>query len=274
MQKQSGFIHDLCRLAKFWNRTVAFNPYVSGRSSIIECLAVQAGQAEEQAAINDKKSMLRAFRRFLSCLNKHAQIGISFTDFYQGAPIPKYEKPYIIDPVNPYHNFLDDVPSSFLPTFAEYSQETLNRLEKCEKNFFVEYEKLFDPQPDLRSLFTDNININFITMMISSRQNCKEKLPSLVVRRQTFNSATLEIMKDSMKYVLKHLSVSNTSSDASEEDTGEKVKNATKQFLNRSVYGNKQRWESTTQKHEDSDITFILPLNTIEKHAIYISMTK
>ncbi|CAF3527770.1 unnamed protein product, partial [Rotaria sp. Silwood2] len=152
MKKQSGFIHDLCRLAKFWNCTIVFDRYVSGRSSIIEYLAVKAGQ-EEEAATSKKRSILHAFCRFLSYLTEYKQINIIFTDFYDETRITKCEKPYLIDPTNPYNNFLDGVPDNFLPTLAEYSKETLNRLNKCEKNGSIEYEKLFDPQPDLRSLF-------------------------------------------------------------------------------------------------------------------------
>jgi len=83
IKKQSAFVHDLCRLAKCWNCTISFEGYVSGRSTIIESLAVNAGQEEEQAAINSDKSrcMLRAFRRFLLCLTRYEQIGVMFTDF-------------------------------------------------------------------------------------------------------------------------------------------------------------------------------------------------
>jgi hypothetical protein len=88
IKKQSAFIHDLCRLAKFWNFTISFEGYVSGRSTIIESLAVKAGQQEEQAAINSDRCMLRAFRRFLLCLTKYEQIGVIFTDFYERSQQP------------------------------------------------------------------------------------------------------------------------------------------------------------------------------------------
>jgi hypothetical protein len=216
--------------------------------------------------------MLRAFRRFLFCLTKYEQIGVIFTDFYEKTMVPVCKKPYLIDPSNPYNNYLIDIPDSFLPTLGKYSQQTLDRLDKCEKNFMVEFPKLFDPQPDLRSLFTDNTNINSITTMISSCQNCTEKLPKLIERRKTFDSATLAMMKERMAYVLKHLT--STFSATSEKNIAEKVMKETQQFLNRSFYKNDYQWQTTTKKHDECDITFILPLNTREQHAIYISMTK
>ncbi|CAF1390406.1 unnamed protein product [Adineta steineri] len=168
MKKQSGFIHDLCRLAKFWNCTIVFDQYVSGRSSIIEYLAVKAGQDEEESTINRKRSILSAFRRFLSYLADYNQINIIFTDVYDESLIMKCEKPYLIDPTNPYNNFLDRVPHDFLPTLAKCSNETLNRLYKCGNNGLIEYEKLFDPQPNLRNSFKDNSDITSINTMIST----------------------------------------------------------------------------------------------------------
>jgi hypothetical protein len=175
--KQSAFIHDLCRLAKFWNRTILFDQYLSGRSSIIEYLAIKAGQEEEQASINDKLSTLRAFRRFLEYFTRDRPIGIVFYDFYDKTRVSIDKKPYLIDPSNPYNNLLAYIPSHFLPTLAMCSRETLNRLDQCEKNFDTECEKLFDPQPNLQKLFKPHINVNSITSMISSSSNCKEQSP-------------------------------------------------------------------------------------------------
>ncbi len=52
----------------------------------------------------------------------------------------------------------------------------------------------------------------------------------------------------------------------------EKVKEAAKRFVDRSFYENNYQWKSTTQKHEDCDVTFILPINTKKQYAVYISM--
>jgi hypothetical protein len=237
-------------------------------------LAVNAGQEEERAAINSDKSrcMLRAFRRFLLCLTKYEQIGVIFTDFYERTRVPVYKKPYVIDPSNPYNNLLTTKHDRFLSLLRTCSQETLDRLEKCEKHFNIGFEKLFDPQPELRNLFTDNLNTNSIDIIIGSRQNCNEKLPKLIVRRETFNRATLDHMKNSMACVLKHLS--NTFRATSEKEIQREVNKATQKLINRSLYTQDYSWDPTTEKHDDYDITFILPLNTKQRDAIYISMNK
>jgi hypothetical protein len=273
MEKQSGFIHDLCRLTKFWNHTILFDQYVSGRSNIIECLAVKAGQEEEEAAINDKRSMLRAFRRFLQCLTKHSHISIVFLDFYDKKQVTIDKTPYLIDPVNPYHNFLAGVPYDFLPTLSKYSKETLDRLDKCEKNSGIEFEKLFDAQPDLWNFFAPHIDVNTITTIIGVRQNYNGKSPRLVVRREGFDSNTLEKMKECMTYVLQCLnSIYNNTPEA--EEVVERVTKATERFLDRSFYQKDHHWISTTQNHEDYDVTFILPINTKKQDAVYISMNR
>merc|ERR1719481_426732 len=35
VKKKSKFVHDLARLAKFWNQTILFSGYISGRSTIV-----------------------------------------------------------------------------------------------------------------------------------------------------------------------------------------------------------------------------------------------
>jgi hypothetical protein len=145
-------------------------------------------------------------------------------------------------------------------------------LEKCEKHFNIGFEKLFDPQPELRNLFTDDMNINSIDTMISSCQNCNEKLPKLIVRRETFNSAILEHMKNSMACVLKHLS--NTFRATSEKEIRRVVNKETQKLISCSLYKQDSSWCPTTKEHEEYDITFILPLNTKQHDAIYISMNK
>jgi hypothetical protein len=196
-----------------------------------------------------------------------------FYDFYDKTRISIDKKPYLIDPSNPYNNLLADIPSHFLPTLAMCSRETLNRLDQCEKNFDTECEKLFDPQPNLQKLFEPHINVNSITSMISSSSNCKEQSPRLIVRREKFDSKTLDKMKQSMGYVLTYLTnMYKNMIEEKEEVIAEKVKEAAKRFVNRSFYENNYQWIPTTQKHEDRDVTFILPINTKKQYAVYISM--
>ena len=272
MKNQSAFIHDLCRLAKLWNCTVLFERYISGRSSIIECLAVKSGQDEEQAAINGSLLLVRAFRRFLTLLTNYQSIGIVFYDFYPDHSVPKYQKPFLIDPSNPFNNFLEGVFDEFLPTLAKCARETLTRLDRCERNFSAEIETLFDPQPDLRHLFANEFDISDVVTLLSSRENCEKKSPTLIVRRESFGASTLDKMKKLMATVLQHV-VATVQVKTKENDVSE-IKKATLTLIDRSFYGKEHSWVPTAQTHENYDITFILPLNTPNRDALYISMSK
>ena len=271
-KKQSAFIHDLCRLAKFWNGTVLFEKYVSGRSSIIEYLAVKGGQEEEQAALNGSLSLLRAFRRFLTLLTKHQSMGIVFYDFYRDNLVPQYQQPFLIDPSSPFNNFLNDIPAEFLPTMSRYARETLNRLDSCERNFSEEIEELFYPQPDLRQWFPNHVDFNTFHIILGSYQNCEEKSPKLIVRRETFNARSLENMKKLMASVVEH--VVATAHVKSKETNVHEITKAAENLIDRSFYGKEHSWSTTAQKHEDFDITFILPLHTKNREALRISMSK
>lgn len=272
LKNQSAFIHDLCRLAKFWNGTVLFEARVSGRSSIIEYLAVKCGQDEEQAALNGSLSLSRAFRRFLTLLTKHQSIGIVFYDFYRDSLVPQYQKPFLIDPSNPFNNLLNGVDAEFMPRLSGYARETLTRLDKCERNFLEEIEKLFYPQPDLRHWFTNNVDVNTVHTLLGSYQNCEEKSPKLIVRRETFDGRSLENMKKLMASVVDH--VIATAQVKSKETNVHEITKAAENLIDRSFYGKEHSWSTTVQKHEDFDITFILPLHTKNRDALRISMSK
>jgi len=176
----------------------------------------------------------------------------------------------LIDPTNPYNNLFGNIPADFLLTMAKSSKETLQRLDRCETSFPVGLENLFDPQPDLRNLFPSKINMNSSSTIISYNQNCNEKSKRLIVRRNTFDSNTLENMKDLMNYTLKYLVT--VASTKSEDDIAKNTIRTTKQFLNHSLYKENHQWISSDKNHGDYDITFILPLNTAKNDAIYISM--
>jgi hypothetical protein len=80
-------------------------------------------------------------------------------------------------------------------------------------------------------------------------------------------------MKECMTYVLQCLnSIYNNTPEA--EEVVERVTKATERFLDRSFYQKDHHWISTTQNHEDYDVTFILPINTKKQDAVYISMNR
>jgi hypothetical protein len=52
------------------------------------------------------------------------------------------------------------------------------------------------------------------------------------------------------------------------------IREATERFVDRSFYEKNHQWISATEKHEDCDVTFILPIKTKKQHAVYVSMNK
>ncbi len=76
-----------------------------------------------------------------------------------------------------------------------------------------------------------------------------------------------------MKCVLKWLT--NVYKNVSEEEEiAERVSKAIERFVVRSFHEKDHQWKSTTNKHDDYDVTFILPMNTKKQYAIYISMNQ
>ena len=54
----------MARLAKYWNSTITYDGYISGRSSIFELLGIDAGKNEERSKAYNP-STREAFKRFL-----------------------------------------------------------------------------------------------------------------------------------------------------------------------------------------------------------------
>jgi len=63
MKEKSKLVHDVAKLAKYWNQTVLFKEYIYGRSTIMELLATKAGQ--EEMNNNAHPSLTNALKRFL-----------------------------------------------------------------------------------------------------------------------------------------------------------------------------------------------------------------
>jgi hypothetical protein len=66
VKMQSPFAHKLIRLAKYWNKTLFIDGFVSGRSSLIELIAIHEAIIEDQ---RPQKSLLRAFISFLKSMS-------------------------------------------------------------------------------------------------------------------------------------------------------------------------------------------------------------
>ncbi|CAF4860558.1 unnamed protein product [Rotaria socialis] len=220
-----------------------------------------------------KKRYCVHFVVFLNRLTEYQQIDIIFLNFYDHKLVSTCDKPYLMDPTNPYNNIFANLPHRFLPILATRSKEMLQRLGKCETNSVGEFEKLCDSQPDLHSLFRSQMNRNRIDTIMGVSQNCNEKSKRLIVRRNTFHSKILENIKNLMNFLRKY--IVTIVHNKSEEDIEENTKQVAERFLNRLLYKeDHHQWVTTDKKQEDCDITFIFLLNTAKTDVLYISMTQ
>ena len=144
LKKQSSFAHEIARLAKYWNKTLnlpSHLPHVSGLSSIIELIAVEAAKQEE--ASRSTLSHLRAFKLFLQKVCDIQNMRIEFPEAQKNR-IQYLRSPYIIDPANPYHNYLNGVKDEALVALSKFAKETLRRIDQA--SYSQQYGNIFDAQ--------------------------------------------------------------------------------------------------------------------------------
>jgi len=187
IKSKSKFVHDVARLAKFWNQNILFKTYVFGRSYIIELLAVDAALEEENNKgssisnafkgflnrvchlksqeiifedyykVSDNKgfSISNAFKGFLNRVCHIKSQEIIFEDYYKISDIPisiRNQKPLLMDPSNPYNNLLHVANTKdgqhFMEMFQVCARVTYNMM----KNGCNDINLLFYPQPMLYQL--------------------------------------------------------------------------------------------------------------------------
>lgn len=156
MKAQSVFVGDIARLGKYWNNTLILDKEMEGdcfmnvRLAIIELIGVAAGCEQE--------THLKAFRNFLQKIRDIRSMKLSFSSnqsFYKITDIPhelRTAPPFLMDPVNPYHNYLHGVGDTVLQMFSTFAEVTLTRLDQAEhvaKSSSREYDfaKIFEQQP-------------------------------------------------------------------------------------------------------------------------------
>jgi len=107
MKNKSKLVHDVAKLAKYWNQIMLFKKYIYGRSTIMELLATKAGLEEENN--NSNPTLWNALKRFLIKVSKIDEVYEIFQDYYDKTEIPNEilrQRPLLMDPVNPFNNLL------------------------------------------------------------------------------------------------------------------------------------------------------------------------
>ncbi|XP_071831469.1 inactive 2'-5' oligoadenylate synthetase 1C-like [Apostichopus japonicus] len=146
----------LSRLAKFWSKTVCVEGFHSGRSSIMEYIAIRSTEREQSTG---RENTLKAFRRFLTIVSNPEEMAIYWTENYKiGDVEPKIKnsRPLLLDPTNPYNNILQRKNKPFMVEMAKFARVSMNRLEEAEcralRGETVDLLSLFKPQPEWMQL--------------------------------------------------------------------------------------------------------------------------
>lgn len=128
-RRRSSFSHSLSRLAKYWCLSLPVTEVLVGRSSIMEYLGAYA--AEQVAP--DGEDILAGFKYFLNMFDYTDNIHIYWTEFYDEDNIPsdvRRQRPLLLDPCNPYNNFLRIKNNAhLLREMQPYAEATLARLD-------------------------------------------------------------------------------------------------------------------------------------------------
>ena len=137
VKNKSAFCHELARVCKYWNSTIYIDRYVSGRSSIIELLALQSGKREEKQGKREgrKRSLLKGFKRFLVDMKNIQCLDRTYFGFlyHRKDVLPEIlqQRPLLLDPANAYNNFLD-IDREVMEQFSHHGTEALNKLDNLQ----------------------------------------------------------------------------------------------------------------------------------------------
>lgn len=229
----------------------------SGAKNCIELISVHAA-IEEMAT----KSCLRSFEHFIMCIQKFDDLNIAF-----GSNGHQCVRPRVMDPVNPYNNLASCWDPDSIKLLKQYARETSKRLQHLESSDNALLDKLFEPQPVYRSDMPEILGFDPMKLKIELGTTPYSLLPDLKVRNEDFHKDyKLRMFMDTIqKYYQSAIHASKASGYDENQITKAVQHTIDKQICNR----DEQTWSPAEGKHEESDITFTIPINSTK--AIRIS---
>lgn len=171
VKRQSGDVHCLCRLTKFWQQSVGYYNSFNGRSCLFDCIALYAGQKVESQphelpseVIRTNCFLLDALQYFFLLVNRLRHVYISFPAFYQelgvnptktwGQWMFRLAQTGIYPPENPNNNLLASANDLFYVTFMKASEKSLKNLKCIIQNPAGQFrlEDIFQTAPNIDRL--------------------------------------------------------------------------------------------------------------------------
>jgi hypothetical protein len=258
VKKQSSYAHDLIRLAKYWNKSLFIEEYISGRSSLIELVAIDV--AKKQEALQEAKSdtpLLIGFESFLMTMINFSNSHIIYERFYPKNSIARKilsQKPLILDPTNPFNNFADFNREKMM-LFEKFAKVTWGRL-SC--NF--DTKVIFRPQPKAIACKSMMKYLPPLTnWKIGIRTDECIKKPKSILRGKTLSDKKVESIRT---FLLNNIKRINSNS-------WEKIEKFINHIIDYSIYGRELERVISHNDHDEYDVTFEIPAG---KNTIVVSV--
>lgn len=305
MRKQSPFVHDLVRLCKLWNKSLLIDGYISGRSTLIELVAVHAGKKEEdRTCFKEKQSLLSAFDTFLTLMQHFGQIKIEF-DFDPLQPqrsidqFPQLKSndhlkcttPFVIEPANPFNNLAGGVTLTHAKLLESFATETRRRLDLYVKMTSVvaciPLNQLFEPQPTIHVYISDAMRkfVSNLQFLVGTRVNEGPASPTMTIRKEEkYKSTEVQIVLKSFQSIFSivsqgFISSKNWQQKCTAAEASSELQTEIYNLIDTNILGIQPRtWINSTVKHEDQDVTFYIPSYFLvngkeEKVSVLVSLT-
>ncbi len=262
IKQQSQFAHKVARLTKFWNASIVYTgKKISGRSSIMELLGIAAAKQVEKD--NPRKpSILEAFKCFLKKVENISTQRVAFFEmFYQKSDVPPRiwnQTPLLLDPTNPWNNFMKGFSPEAQSFFSRCAQNSLELLQKVEMQYsrshgYPALIQVFRPQPVMRNQVS---GVPKPTENIISVRHSNKMQPILLMRRCSPEQEKFsEAFQKSMSAFIHMANLQSKRSTA-----GTDVKQLVQDTIDDTFHGSKRSWGPSFSKHEDCDVTFEIPV--------------
>jgi hypothetical protein len=255
VKKQSSYTHDLIRLAKYWNKSLFIEEYISGRSSLIELVAIDV--AKKQEARSDT-SLLIGFESFLMTMINFSNSHIVYERFYPKNSIARKilgQKPLILDTTNPFNNFADFDREKIM-LFEKFAKVTWGRL-SCDFNTKV----IFRPQPKAIACKSMMKYLPPLTnWKIEIRKDECIKKPKSILRSKNLSDKKVESIRNFLLHNIKRMN----------SNSPEKIEKFINHIIDYSIYGRElERVRSHNIDHDEYDATFEIPAG---KNTIVVSV--
>ncbi|XP_035710694.1 uncharacterized protein LOC118436521 isoform X2 [Folsomia candida] len=286
MKEQTSFTHDAVRLAKFWYKSLYLGERpIYGVKTILELIAIAAAMKEED---RDKKSLLRTFAKFLDNVAQVDKLRLKFSNSNgkwelenTGGKVP-FEN-YIIEPSNPYNNLAKqminrDKEVNNLKEFAKISRLRISDAMKTHKVSVESVFNLFRPLPTslYPTFFSD---IGRADIIVGEDPSFRGYNPDMKIYNENIikNPGMKELlMVNAVKIFLScTVNAGNAALVANNKEvTLTEVRQKLRRMIDEDLKGtphNITEWLPTTNRVEDFDIVFTVPISTnLEKGAVKI----